>query len=146
MMNKIVEERHGNVAGNVKITSKNFTATKHTTWSERLVGLANELHSHVTRTESYVLEQTTPETEVMKALREFHESADWKGLYEEEKTMWLYGPEFSTDLTEAMFLKMMAASTKSKRILEVGMFMGYGTRSVQTTLKQAESNLHSRHH
>jgi len=122
-----VEERHGNVAGNVKITSKLFTATKHTTWSERLVGLANELQSHVTRTENYVLEQTSPESPVMRALREFHETADWLALHEAGKTMWLYGPEFSTDLTEAMYLKMMAASSKSKRILEVGMFMGYGT-------------------
>lgn len=120
------QEKDGNVAGNVTDYTR-FTATRHTTWSERLVGLANEMHSHVTRTEEYVLSQTSPESEVMQKLREANETLPWKSLHEEGKTMWLYGQEFSTDLTEAMFLKMMAASSKSKRILEVGMFMGYGT-------------------
>lgn len=119
------KEVDGNVKGNA--LHSQCTATKHNTWSERLLGLANELHSYTRRTEEYVLEQTSPESEVMKALREYHESADWQQLYNDEKTMWLYGPEFSTDLTEAMFLKMMAATNKAKRILEVGMFMGYGT-------------------
>jgi len=123
------EEKDGNVAGNVTGAHWNshFTATKHTTWSERLVGLANELHSHVNRTEDYLLAQTSEESATMRELRLLSASLPWKQLHNEGKTMWLYGPEFSTDVTEGMFLKMMAASTKSKRVLEVGMFMGYGT-------------------
>jgi len=119
------KEVDGNVKGNALHSS--CTATKHNTWSERLLGLANELHSYTRKTEEYVLDQTSPESPAMRALRQFHESADWQKLHAEGKTMWLYGPEFSTDLTEAMYLKMMAASSKAKRILEVGMFMGYGT-------------------
>jgi len=120
-------EKDGNVAGNVNIVEDKFTATRHTIWAERMVGLANEMHSLITGTEEYILNSTSPESFVMEKLRKYNETAPWAELYERGKTMWLYGPEFSTDLTEAMFLKMMAASSKSKRILEVGMFMGYGT-------------------
>jgi len=121
------EEADGNLAGNTNILEKRFTATRHTIWTERMVGLANEMQSLVSGTEEYVLASTSPESAVMSKLRDYNETAPWKKLYDEGKTMWLYGPEFSTDLTEAMFLKMMAASSKSKRVLEVGMFMGYGT-------------------
>merc|ERR1712039_522277 len=55
---------------------------------------------------------------------------DWDALHKEGKTMFSYGPEMSTDPTEAMTIKMFTFMKSPQRVLEIGMFTGYGAAAI----------------
>merc|ERR1712124_151746 len=54
-------------------------------------------------------------------------STPWAEEWESKRTMFSYGEEMSTDPLEAMMLKQFVHMGKPKRILEVGMFVGFGS-------------------
>merc|ERR1712060_985007 len=62
------------------------------------------------------------------------EATDWYGLWERRETMFSYGPEMSTDPVEAQTLKMFTFMKGAKRVLEVGMFVGYGSAAIVEAL------------
>jgi caffeoyl-CoA O-methyltransferase len=62
----------------------------------------------------------------MKAVREKMLATHWAAEWENKHTMVSYGEEMSTDPLEAMMLKQFVHMAKPKRILEVGMFVGFG--------------------
>jgi len=62
----------------------------------------------------------------MKAVREKMLATSWAEEWENKRTMFSYGEEMSTDPLEAMMLKQFVHMAKPKRILEVGMFVGFG--------------------
>lgn len=70
----------------------------------------------------------------MRRIREKMIQTDWKGLYDRGETMFSYGEEMSTDPLEAQFLKMLAFMKQPKRVLEVGMFVGYGAMGIAEAL------------
>merc|ERR1712178_378139 len=53
-------------------------------------------------------------------------STPWAQEWEAKRTMFSYGEEMSTDPLEAMMLKQFVHMAKPKRVLEVGMFVGFG--------------------
>merc|ERR1712178_590997 len=61
-----------------------------------------------------------------KAVREKMLTTSWAEEWEHKRTMFSYGEEMSTDPLEAMMLKQFMHMAKPKRILEVGMFVGFG--------------------
>merc|ERR1712232_1088960 len=62
----------------------------------------------------------------MKAVREKMLATPWAEEWLAKRTMFSYGEEMSTDPLEAMLLKELVALGKPCRILEIGMFVGYG--------------------
>lgn len=62
----------------------------------------------------------------MQAVREKMLATPWADEWENKKTMFSYGEEMSTDPLEAMMLKQFVHMGRPKRILEVGMFVGFG--------------------
>jgi D-hexose-6-phosphate mutarotase len=62
----------------------------------------------------------------MKAVREKMLTTPWALEWENQRTMFSYGEEMSTDPLEAMMLKQFVHMAQPKRILEVGMFVGFG--------------------
>lgn len=102
------------------------TAVKWSTLSERVQGLLNEAHLVGTRMEEYCLSVSSMEGPAMRAIRAKMEATPWKEEWDNKRTMFAYGEEMSTDPLEAQFLKAMVAMQRPKRVLEVGMFVGYG--------------------
>merc|ERR1719352_784727 len=62
----------------------------------------------------------------MGAVREKMLATPWSDEWEKKRTMFSYGEEMSTDPLEAMMLKELVFLGKPSRVLEVGMFVGYG--------------------
>merc|ERR1712178_439072 len=65
-----------------------------------------------------------------KAVREKMLSTPWAVEWENKRTMFSYGEEMSTDPLEAMMLKQFVHMQQPKRILEVGMFVGFGATAM----------------
>merc|ERR1712187_509947 len=71
---------------------------------------------------------------IMKAIKEKMDGTDWDTLHSQAKTMFSYGPEMSTDPTEAQTITMFTFMKNAKRVLEVGMFTGYGAAAIVEAL------------
>jgi len=63
----------------------------------------------------------------MKAVREKMFATPWAEEWQQQRTMFSYGEEMSTDPLEAMLLKQLAFMCAPRRVLEIGMFVGYGS-------------------
>eukprot|EP00592_Proboscia_alata_P012620 CAMPEP_0194391822 /NCGR_PEP_ID=MMETSP0174-20130528/117962_1 /TAXON_ID=216777 /ORGANISM="Proboscia alata, Strain PI-D3" /LENGTH=293 /DNA_ID=CAMNT_0039186565 /DNA_START=133 /DNA_END=1014 /DNA_ORIENTATION=- len=106
------------------------TSTRWSVLSERLQGLLTEAAAIGTGMEEYCLEMSDLEGPIMHALRTKMMSTNWKGEWEEQKTMFAYGEEMSTDPLEAQFIKALTTMKQPRRVLEVGMFTGYGAAAM----------------
>ena len=83
-----------------------------------------------------VLPRNQNEGEVMCALREKMTSTIWSHEVVAKRTMFAHGPELSTVPLEAQSLKTLSKMKQPRRILEIGMYTGYGA---STMLKGCEN-------
>merc|ERR1719281_1547711 len=102
------------------------TSTKWSVLSSRIEGLAMEMCQVVGGMDAYCVSMSNAEGPAMKAVREKMLATPWAEEWENKRTMFSYGEEMSTDPLEAMMLKQFVHMAKPKRILEVGMFVGFG--------------------
>jgi caffeoyl-CoA O-methyltransferase len=112
------------------------TAAKWSLHSERIEGLAKELFCIISGVDPYIAAISTAEGPIMKAIREKMDSTDFDDLWDKKKTMFAYGPELSTDPVEAQTIKMFTFMKGAKRVLEIGMFCGYGAASIIEALPE----------
>lgn len=98
--------------------------------SERIEGLAKELFCMIGGLDSYMSSVSNVGGPIMEAIKDKMDSTDWDALHKEGKTMFSYGPEMSTDPTEAQTIKMFTFMKGAKRALEIGMFTGYGAAAI----------------
>jgi len=110
------------------------TAAKWSILSERVEGLVREMYMVVGSLDPYLRNNSTGEGPAMRAIREKMDSTDWAGLWESRQTMFSYGAEMSTDPVEGQFVKMLTYMKRPKRVLEVGMFTGYGAMAIAEAL------------
>merc|ERR1712217_144268 len=82
----------------------------------------------------YITSVSNAEGPIMRAIKEKMDGTDWDKLHSQAKTMFSYGPEMSTDPTEAQTIKMFTFMKSAKRVLEVGMFTGYGAAAIVEAL------------
>jgi len=66
--------------------------------------------------------------------------APWAELKEQGKTQWLLRPGMLSGPLEGQFLKSLVSMHKAKRVLEVGMYTGYGAMAMAEAL-QADGEL-----
>ena len=99
-------------------------------------GLLQEASAIVCGMEQYYLETSDNEGEAMCALWEKMASKIWSHEWIAKRTMFAHGPEMSTVHLEAQFLKTLSTMKQPRRILEIGMFTGYGAA---TMLKGCEN-------
>merc|ERR1711988_601047 len=64
------------------------------------------------------------------------DNTDWDKLHQQGKTMFTWGPEMPTDPTEAQTIKMFTFMKGAKRVLEIGMFTGYGAAAIVEALPE----------
>ena len=77
-------------------------------------------------TGQYYLENNDNECEVMRTRREKIASKIWGHEWLAKRTLFTDGPDVSTDLLEAQFLKVHSTMKQTCLTLEIGMFTGYG--------------------
>lgn len=106
------------------------TATRWSVLSERIQGLLVEACAVGTGMDDYCIAMSDSEGPAMRAIREKMLRTPWGDEWAEKKTMYSYGEEMSTDLLEAQFLKAVTALKQPRRVLEVGMFAGYGASAM----------------
>jgi len=103
------------------------TSTKWSVLSSRVEGLVAELSQVVGRQDAYCVSQSKAEGPAMRAVREKMLATNWAKEWAEKRTMFSYGEEMSTDPLEAMLLKQLTFMATPRRVLEIGMFVGYGS-------------------
>merc|ERR1712078_836230 len=106
------------------------TSTKWSVLSSRIEGLAMEMCQVVGGMDAYCVSMSNAEGPAMKAVREKMLATSWAEEWEKKHTMFSYGEEMSTDPLEAMMLKQFVHMAQPKRILEVGMFVGFGATAM----------------
>jgi caffeoyl-CoA O-methyltransferase len=114
------------------------TSTKWSVLSSRIEGLAMEMCQVVGGMDAYCVSMSNAEGPAMKAVREKMLATNWAEEWESKRTMFSYGEEMSTDPLEAMMLKQFVHMQQPKRILEVGMFVGFGATAMMEGSPNAE--------
>ncbi|KAK5934543.1 hypothetical protein CgunFtcFv8_014933 [Champsocephalus gunnari] len=84
----------------------------------------------------YLEKMTTPESEPLAELYEKTISHDWDKVHKEGKTMFRLPKECITGHVEGQTLKMLIHMCQAKRVLEIGMFTGYGALSMAEGLPE----------
>ena len=102
--------------------------------NERLVTVLQEALDVAGGMDPYLLEVCTPASDACEKLGKATEDADWGALYDAGKTMFRFSNAWTTDVVEAKTLAMFAYMLKARRVLEVGMFTGYGALSIAEVL------------
>merc|ERR1719197_60050 len=102
------------------------TSTKWSVMSSRVEGLVAELSQVVGKMDAYCVSKSNAEGPAMAAVRAKMVSTPWAEEWAAKRTMFSYGEEMSTDPLEAMLLKELVFLGKPQRVLEIGMFVGYG--------------------
>merc|ERR1719160_718510 len=102
------------------------TCTKWSVLSSRVEGLVAELSQVVGKMDAYCVSKSNAEGPAMAAVRKKMIETKWADEWAAKRTMFSYGEEMSTDPLEAMFLKELVSLGRPGRVLEIGMFVGYG--------------------
>ncbi|KAM8867364.1 uncharacterized protein ACB058_005411 [Synchiropus picturatus] len=84
----------------------------------------------------YLEMMTTKESEPLAELFKETMSHDWDQVYKDGKTMFRLPKECITGHVEGQTLKMLIHMSQAKRVLEIGMFTGYGALSMAEGLPE----------
>ncbi|XP_068171922.1 uncharacterized protein zgc:113054 [Antennarius striatus] len=105
--------------------------------------MPEELKSHLQKAvdiagglDDYLDKITTQESEPLAELYKKTISHDWDHVHKEGKTLFRLPKECITGHVEGQTLKMLIHMSKAKRVLEIGMFTGYGALSMAEGLPE----------
>ncbi|WP_253274259.1 O-methyltransferase [Myxosarcina sp. GI1] len=82
----------------------------------------------------YLEDCTTPESEALANLSQKTQQEDWSKHFSDGATVRALEQEMLSGHIEGQMLKMLVSLTKSKRVLEVGMFTGYSALAIAEAL------------
>lgn len=82
----------------------------------------------------YIESCTTSESEALANLVEKTQQEDWSQRFSDGETVRALEQEMLSGHIEGQLLKMLVSLTKSKRVLEVGMFTGYSALAIAEAL------------
>eukprot|EP00308_Calcidiscus_leptoporus_P024765 CAMPEP_0119374414 /NCGR_PEP_ID=MMETSP1334-20130426/30585_1 /TAXON_ID=127549 /ORGANISM="Calcidiscus leptoporus, Strain RCC1130" /LENGTH=597 /DNA_ID=CAMNT_0007392481 /DNA_START=28 /DNA_END=1821 /DNA_ORIENTATION=+ len=102
--------------------------------NERLVSVLQEALDVAGSLDPYLLQNVSPPSSAALALGEATEKAPWGDLHDAGKTMFRFSNVWTTDLVEAKTLAMFAYMLKAQRVMEIGMFTGYGALTIAEAL------------
>ncbi|XP_072238935.1 uncharacterized protein [Leuresthes tenuis] len=86
--------------------------------------------------DDYLEKMTTQESQPLAELYKKTVSHDWDQVYQEGKTMFRLPKECITGHVEGQTLKMLIHMSQARRVLEIGMFTGYGALSMAEGLPE----------
>merc|ERR1712032_1621426 len=127
---KVDASAKGTLESNALEATAGKSAARWSIHSERIEGVAKELFCLIGGLDSYISSVSNASGPIMQAIKDKMDNTDWDMIHREGKTMFSYGPEMSTDPTEAQTIKMFTFMKGAKRVLEIGMFTGYGAAAI----------------
>ncbi|XP_065135488.2 uncharacterized protein [Paramisgurnus dabryanus] len=86
--------------------------------------------------DGYLEHMSSPESELLAELYRKSMTHDWDKVYKDGKTLFRLPNTCITGQVEGQVLKMLVHMSKAKRVLEIGMFTGYGALSMAEALPQ----------
>ncbi|XP_048054783.1 short-chain dehydrogenase reductase 4 isoform X2 [Megalobrama amblycephala] len=86
--------------------------------------------------DGYLEQMSSQESEPLAELYRKSVSHDWNKVHEEGKTLFRLPVTCITGQVEGQVLKMLVHMSKAKRVLEIGMFTGYGALSMAEALPE----------
>ena len=86
--------------------------------------------------DSYLEECTTSESEALANLTSKTQQEDWSKRFSDGETVRALEQEMLSGHIEGQLLKMLVSISKSKRVLEVGMFTGYSALAIAEALPE----------
>ncbi|XP_028303952.1 uncharacterized protein LOC114464081 [Gouania willdenowi] len=86
--------------------------------------------------DDYLERMTTKESEPLAELFKKTVSHDWDQVHKEGKTLFCLPKECITGHVEGQTLKMLVHMSRARRVLEIGMFTGYGALSMAEGLPE----------
>ncbi|ROL50761.1 NADP-dependent mannitol dehydrogenase [Anabarilius grahami] len=86
--------------------------------------------------DGYLEQMSSQESEPLAELYRKSVSHDWNKVHEEGKTLFRLPITCITGQVEGQVLKMLVHMSKAKRVLEIGMFTGYGALSMVEALPE----------
>lgn len=131
---KVDASARGSLESNALESTAGKSAARWSIHSERIEGVAKELFCLIGGLDSYITSVSNCGGPIMQAIKDKMDNTDWDALHKDGKTMFSYGPEMSTDPTEAQAIKMFTFMKGAKRVLEIGMFTGYGAAAIVEAL------------
>jgi len=102
--------------------------------NERLKNLIDEAAALVHGGDDYLKECTSAPSAAADALEKKTRTANWKQHFVAGETLFEFSERWTTDVVEAKTLAMFASMLKAQRVLEVGMFTGYGALTIAESL------------
>ncbi|XP_047440145.1 uncharacterized protein zgc:113054 [Mugil cephalus] len=103
---------------------------------EELIGHLQRALEISSGLDDYLEKMTTQESEPLAELYKKTISHDWDRVHKEGKTMFRLPKECITGHVEGQTLKMLIHMSHAKRVLEIGMFTGYGALSMAEGLPE----------
>lgn len=104
--------------------------------NERLTALLDEAASLSRGLDEYLVECTSAPSPEAAELERKTRGAPWDELHAQGKTVFRFSERWTTDIVEAKTLAMFAYMLKARRVLEVGMFTGYGALTIAEALPE----------
>ncbi|XP_074536557.1 uncharacterized protein LOC141798457 [Halichoeres trimaculatus] len=118
------------------LSKANEIATKDDNVPEKLTHYLQKALDIASGLDVYLEKMSTPESEPLAELYKKTMCHDWERVHEEGKTMFKLPKECITGQVEGQTLKMLVHITQAKRVLEIGMFTGYGALSMAEGLPE----------
>jgi len=104
--------------------------------NERLVSVLREALNVAEGQDEYLAKMTTPASAASQALGKATATAPWDELHNAGKTMFRFSNAWTTDVVEAKTLAMFAYMMRAQRVMEIGMFTGYGALTIAEVLPE----------
>ncbi|KAK3700239.1 hypothetical protein RRG08_033517, partial [Elysia crispata] len=86
------------------------------------------------RRDEYTLNATSDHSETLANISHETRNHDWQWEHDQGNIPWVYKPLMISGRLEGQFLKSLVSMQRAKRILEVGLFTGYGALSMAEAL------------
>ena len=109
-------------------------ASKTESVSEEFKTSLSQAYSLAAGLDPYLEDCTTSESEALANLTDRTQKEDWSKRFDDGETVRALEQEMLSGHLEGQLLKMLVSISKSKRVLEVGMFTGYSALAIAEAL------------
>uniref|UniRef100_UPI0037E96814 uncharacterized protein n=1 Tax=Semicossyphus pulcher TaxID=241346 RepID=UPI0037E96814 len=118
------------------LTKANKIAATNDNVSEELTRHLQKAMDIASGLDDYLEKMSTQESDLLAELYKKTISHDWEQVHKEGKTIFKLPKECITGHVEGQTLKMLIHMSQAKRVLEIGMFTGYGALSMAEGLPE----------
>lgn len=108
----------------------------HESATEKLATSVNQAYQLAEGIDPYLEKCTTSESSALANLTSKTQSEDWSKRFDDGETVKALEQEMLSGHIEGQLLKMLVSISKSKKVLEIGMFTGYSALAIAEALPE----------